>query len=111
MRVMLSTEKLNAYGLSPLAIVGHLQAANASVQAGSFAENNQEIRVDAGNLFTSREDLESVVVGVDHGRPVYLRDVADQDRRWARRSRELCALRHDQRGRRRTARRRSSIRP
>ena len=37
-----------------------------------------EIRVDAGNLFTSRHDLESVVVAVDHGRPVYLRDVADQ---------------------------------
>ena len=78
MRVVLSTSKLNAYGLSPMAIVGHLQAANASVQAGSFAENNQEIRVDAGNLFTSRDDLESVVVAVDHGRPVYLRDVADK---------------------------------
>ncbi|MDE3186226.1 MAG: efflux RND transporter permease subunit [Acidobacteriota bacterium] len=77
MRVVLSTAKLSAYGLSPMAIAGHLQAANASVQAGSFAENNQEIRVDAGNLFTSRKDLESVVVAVDHGRPVYLRDVAD----------------------------------
>jgi multidrug efflux pump subunit AcrB len=76
-RVVLSTTKLNAYGLSPMAIVGHLQAANASVQAGSFAENNSEIRVDAGNLFTRREDLEAVVVAVDHGRPVYLRDVAD----------------------------------
>jgi multidrug efflux pump subunit AcrB len=78
MRVVLSTAKLNAYGLSPLAIVGHLQAANASVQAGSFAENNSEIRVDAGNIFTRREDLEAVVVSVDHGRPVYLRDVADK---------------------------------
>ena len=78
MRVVLSTEKLNAYGLSPLAIVGHLQAANASVQAGSIAQNNQEIRVDAGNLFTKREDLEAVVVGVVRGRPVYLRDVADK---------------------------------
>ena len=78
MRVVLSTEKLSAYGLSPFAIVGHLQAANASVQAGSFAENNKEIRVDAGNLFTRREDLESVVVGVVGGRPVYLRDVAEK---------------------------------
>ena len=78
MRVVLSTAKLNAYGLSPMAIAGHLQAANASVQAGSFAENNSEIRVDAGNLFTRREDLEDVVVAVDHGRPVYLRDVADK---------------------------------
>jgi len=78
MRVLLSTEKLNAYGLSPMAIVGHLQAANATVQAGSFAENNQEVRVDAGNIFTSRTDLEAVVVGVVRGQPVYLRDVADQ---------------------------------
>jgi multidrug efflux pump subunit AcrB len=78
MRVQLSTAKLNAYGLSPTAIVAHLQAANASVQAGTYAEGNQEIRVDAGNIFTRREDLETVVVGVDHGRPVYLRDVAEQ---------------------------------
>jgi len=78
MRVVLSTAKLNAYGLSPIAIVGHLQAANSSVQAGSFAENNSEIKVDAGNLFTRREDLEAVVVAVDHGHPVYLRDVADE---------------------------------
>jgi multidrug efflux pump subunit AcrB len=78
MRVVLSTEKLSAYGLSPMAIAGHLQAANASVQAGSVAENNQEVRVDAGNLFTRREDLEAVVVGVVRGHPVYLRDVAEK---------------------------------
>ncbi len=78
MRVMLNSTKLNAYGLSPMAVVGHLQAANASLQAGSFSENNREVRVDAGNLFTSRSDLESVVVAVNQGRPVYLRDVADQ---------------------------------
>ena len=77
-RVLLSTEKLNAYGMSPAAIVGHLQAANATVQAGSFAENNQEVRVDAGNIFASREDLEAVVVGVVRAHPVYLRDVAEK---------------------------------
>jgi len=78
MRVVLSTAKLNAYGLSAMTIVGRLQAANAGLHAGSFVENNTEIRVDAGNLFTSRKDLESVVVAVDHGRAVYLRDMADQ---------------------------------
>ncbi|MGA2649961.1 MAG: efflux RND transporter permease subunit [Terracidiphilus sp.] len=77
MRVVLSTEKLSAYGLSPMAIVGHLQAANASVQAGNFSENNQVVRVEAGNSFNRREDLEAVVVGVVHGHPVYLRDVAE----------------------------------
>jgi multidrug efflux pump subunit AcrB len=78
MRVMLSASKLNAYGLSPLTVVGQLQAANSSLQAGSFAENNREVRVDAGNLFTSSKDLESVVMGMRGGRPIYLRDVADQ---------------------------------
>jgi multidrug efflux pump subunit AcrB len=78
MRVELSTAKLNAYGISPMAIVGHLQAANATLQAGNFAENNQEIRVDVGNIFTRQEDLEAVVVGVVRGQPVYLRDVADK---------------------------------
>ncbi len=78
MRVVLSTAKLNAYGLSPLAIAGRLQAANARLQTGSFAENNQEIRVEAGNVFESRKDLEQVVVAVAHGRPVYLSDVADR---------------------------------
>ena len=77
-RVVLSTEKLNAYGLSPVAIVGRLQAANASLQAGSFAEGNSEIRLDAGDLFTSTKDIQSVVVAVDHGRPVYLGDVAEK---------------------------------
>jgi multidrug efflux pump subunit AcrB len=78
MRVVLSTEKLNAYGITPMAIVEHLHAANASVQAGSFADSNQEVRVDVGNVFTRREDLEAVVVGVVHGQPVYLKDVAGQ---------------------------------
>ena len=78
MRVILSTEKLTAYRLSPMTIVRHLQAANASVQAGNFSENNQEVLVDAGNLFRSRADLESVVVGVVHASPVYLQDVAEK---------------------------------
>ena len=78
MRVMLSADRLNAYGLAPSTIVGHLQAANAGLEAGSYSQNNREIRVDAGNLFADQKDLESVVVAVDHGRPVYLHDVAEQ---------------------------------
>ena len=34
MRVVLNTEKLSAYSMSAVAIVQHMQAANASVQAG-----------------------------------------------------------------------------
>ncbi|HEV2134024.1 MAG TPA: efflux RND transporter permease subunit [Terracidiphilus sp.] len=78
MRVVLSTAKLKGYNLSPMAITGHLEAANARLQTGSFSENNSEISVEAGNLFASTKDLESVVVAVSQGRPVYLGDVADK---------------------------------
>jgi multidrug efflux pump subunit AcrB len=76
MQVMLSSERLAAYAISPADVVSRLQAANARVQAGEFAAGNEEIRVDAGDFFRSKQDLEQVVVGISQGRPVYLRDVA-----------------------------------
>jgi multidrug efflux pump subunit AcrB len=76
MQVMLSNEKLAAYGISPPDVVAKLQAANARVQAGQFASGNEQFRVDAGDFFHSKEDLQRVVVGISQGRPVYLRDVA-----------------------------------
>jgi multidrug efflux pump subunit AcrB len=78
MRVVLSSAKLSAFGISPETIVERLKAANARTQAGEFAEGNQEIRVDAGNLFRDAADLGGVVLGVANGRPIYLRDVADK---------------------------------
>src|SRR5579875_695098 len=76
MRVVLSSAKLAAYGISPAAVVEHLQAANARTQAGQFAQGNLEIRVDAGNFFRNSEDVGNVVVGISNGNPVFLRDVA-----------------------------------
>lgn len=75
MRVVLSSTKLAAFGISPETVVERLKAANARTQAGEFAEGNQEIRVDAGNLFKDADDLAGVVLNVENGRPVYLRDV------------------------------------
>jgi multidrug efflux pump subunit AcrB len=77
-RVVLDTQRLTAYGLTPGAIVGQLQNANSRGQAGSFARNNREFQVEAGTFFTSLEDLRQVVVGIHAGRPVYLRDVAEK---------------------------------
>ena len=78
MRVMLDSTKLAAFGLSAGDVVARLQAANARTQAGEFAEGNQEIRIDAGNLFRDSQDLEGVVLGTDSGHPVYLRNVASR---------------------------------
>jgi multidrug efflux pump subunit AcrB len=77
-RVILDTERLAAYGLTPRSVVAQLGAANERAQAGSFARNNQEFQVEAGNFFMRMEELQQVVVGVHSARPIYLRDVAEK---------------------------------
>jgi len=77
-RVVLDTQRLTAYGLTPGAIVAQLQNTNSRGQAGSFARDNREFQVEAGTFFTTLEDLRHVVVGVHAGRAVYLRDVAEK---------------------------------
>jgi len=74
--VMLDTEKLAAYGLTPPQVTSQLQAANSRDHAGSFSRDNREFQVEAGLFFTRVEDLQQVVVGVHERKPVYLRDVA-----------------------------------
>jgi multidrug efflux pump subunit AcrB len=76
-RVVLDTQRLAAYGLTPGALVAQLQAANTRGQAGSFARDNREFQVEAGLFFSHAEDLKQVVMGVHSGRPVYLRDVVE----------------------------------
>src|SRR5512142_1251725 len=75
-RVVLDTERLAGYGLTPGAVAGQLQTANSRGLAGEFARDNREFQVEAGRFFTRPEELQQVVVGVHQGRPVYLRDVA-----------------------------------
>jgi len=77
-RVVLDTQRLAAYSLTPGAVVGQLQSANSRGQAGSFSRDNREFQVEAGLFFTRAEDLQQVVVGVHAGRPVYLRDVVEK---------------------------------
>jgi multidrug efflux pump subunit AcrB len=76
-RIMLDTQRLAAYGLTPATVVTALQGANARAQAGSFARDNREFQVEAGLFFTRAEDLKQVVVGVQNRHPIYLRDVVE----------------------------------
>jgi multidrug efflux pump subunit AcrB len=78
LRVVLDTQRLAGYGLTPDSVVTQLQGANTRSQAGSFTRANQEFQVEAGHFFTRPEELQQVVVGVHAGRPVYLRDVVDR---------------------------------
>jgi multidrug efflux pump subunit AcrB len=77
-RVVLDTQRLAGYGLTPAAVVNQLQQANSRGQVGSFARDNREFQVEAGLFFNSLDDLREVVVGTHAGRPVYLRDVVEK---------------------------------
>src|SRR5581483_3824281 len=51
LRVVLDTPRLAAYGLTPAAVAAQLQSANSRGEVGSFARDNREFKVEAGNFF------------------------------------------------------------
>ena len=74
--VELDPEQLSARGVSLLAVHEALAAADVAAAAGGFSRANRRIEVTAGPFLGSVTDVESLVVGVHAGKPVYLRDVA-----------------------------------
>lgn len=72
-----SAAKMASYRVSALDLGRAIQASNSSVLAGTFARNDQDVRVQAGQFIADAQDLRNLVVGVWSGRPVYLRDIAD----------------------------------
>ncbi len=68
--------RLRAAGLSVEPLIGALQAANLSLPSGDLIHNGAAIRVETGSFLRSVADVGELVVGVNAGRPVYLRDVA-----------------------------------
>ncbi len=90
LRVQLDPSRLKAYGVTPLHIASVIQGENLSLPAGRFQSENRDYVVETGRFIGSREDLESLVVGVFRpdtrsgrdlaagaARPIYLRQVAD----------------------------------
>jgi multidrug efflux pump subunit AcrB len=76
-RVLLQPESLAARKVSPLDIERSLKAANVNLRAGTMTRLNSEILVDAGPFISSVEEVKDLVVGVDDGKPVYIRDIAE----------------------------------
>jgi multidrug efflux pump subunit AcrB len=75
-RVQLDTTALASRNLTAAELISALQQANRQTQAGSRPFAGNETRVEIGRFFKDAADIGRVVVGVDHGRPLYLRDVA-----------------------------------
>ena len=74
--VYLDTERLSAYGLSPMEIAGALKISNAQAESGSYDQADQVIKVRAGPFLQDVDEVKNLMVGVYQNRPVYLRDIA-----------------------------------
>jgi multidrug efflux pump subunit AcrB len=75
-RVEPDPDRLAAAGLTWTQLTGALQAASVRQPAGSSVRDNREIRIEAGPLLRSAEEVGGVVAGLSHGRPIYVSQVA-----------------------------------
>ncbi|HET8899279.1 MAG TPA: efflux RND transporter permease subunit [Rhodanobacteraceae bacterium] len=74
--VELDASKLATHGLAVGDLVRALQAANVVRQAGDRVADNRAVPVTAGRFLASAADVSTLVLGLEHGRPVRLADVA-----------------------------------
>ncbi|NGZ08011.1 MAG: efflux RND transporter permease subunit [Nitrospira sp. LK70] len=77
LRIQIDPTRLKAYGLTPLQVANVVRGENRALSTGRFDSRNQSFLVETGRFIRSREDLETLVVGVSEQRPVYLRQVAE----------------------------------
>ncbi|KAA0445337.1 MAG: efflux RND transporter permease subunit [Candidatus Thioglobus sp.] len=69
--------RLAGYGVSIQQISNTIGSANVSGHTGSIELNSIKMKVYSGDFFKKVEDIENLVVAVNDGKPVYVRDVAD----------------------------------
>jgi len=75
-RVILDPARLKAYNASAFQIMDALGKSNYSLPSGAYPSGNSETLVDTGGFLSSIDEVGRVVVGVQDGRPVYLKDLA-----------------------------------
>ncbi|MCI0701677.1 MAG: efflux RND transporter permease subunit [Planctomycetia bacterium] len=76
LRVTLDPERMTARQVTPLDVDRVLRGANINIQAGNLRANNSEVLVEGGPFVQSAKELETLVVGVFDGKPVYVREIA-----------------------------------
>jgi multidrug efflux pump subunit AcrB len=74
--VVLDPVRLAGYGVAINDLRRALQASNFTDDTGVFVKDNLEVQVQAGRFLSRVDEIAELVVGMDNGNPVYLRDVA-----------------------------------
>jgi multidrug efflux pump subunit AcrB len=74
--VDLDAAKMAAYGLAIDDLDRSLKAANTVLQTGSRVAGDRDVPVTTGTYIVDAEEVSKLVIGVAHGQPVFLSDVA-----------------------------------
>jgi multidrug efflux pump subunit AcrB len=77
LHVLLDPQRLAGHSIDIDNLRQALLAANASSDAGRAVANNREIQIQAGTFLVNAQEVADLVVGLNQGAPVFLRDVAD----------------------------------
>ncbi|MBD3661495.1 MAG: efflux RND transporter permease subunit, partial [Arenibacter algicola] len=76
LRVVLDKDKLAESGLDFLTVAQMIKANNQQISGGTFDKNDTEFMVTTGKFLETATDVENLVVGVQHNRPIYLKQIA-----------------------------------
>ncbi len=76
LRVVLDKDKMAESGLDFLSISQMIKANNQQLSSGSFNKSDTEFLVNTGDFLSSVEDVENLVVGIQQGQPIYLKQIA-----------------------------------
>ncbi len=75
--VLLDPARLSGFGLTALNLQSALMGANVVLDAGSTTSGNSSTPVHAGEFLARADQVADLIVGLNNGKPVYLRDVAE----------------------------------
>ncbi len=76
-RVAIDSELLAGHHLSIVDLTRALRGANVALPAGDLQQLDQHLTLDAGQPLMNAQEVRDLVVGVNEGKPIYLRDVAE----------------------------------
>ncbi len=76
MRVEIRPERLSSFGISIDSLAQTISGANEKRAVGESESGGTNFRVYSGSFLRYARDIESLIVGVRNGSPVYVRDVA-----------------------------------
>jgi multidrug efflux pump subunit AcrB len=75
-RVVMDSERMNAFGVTPQDLSAALKVGNALQSSGSLVAGNRELLVQTGTYLESAADVKQLVVAVRGKNPVFMGDVA-----------------------------------